>query len=64
VLVEGDGQAPQSVDPRTGLRRRVATGELGMKTGSGFRSWSGSQPAAVRERVLKQLAAANKDRTE
>jgi 3-hydroxybutyryl-CoA dehydrogenase len=50
--------------PSPGLRRRVATAELGMKTGSGFRSWSGSQPAAVRERVLKQLAAANKDRTE
>jgi 3-hydroxybutyryl-CoA dehydrogenase len=45
--------------PSAGLRRRVARGELGMKTGSGFRSWSEDQATAVRERVLTRLAAAN-----
>jgi 3-hydroxybutyryl-CoA dehydrogenase len=45
--------------PSPGLRRRVAGGELGMKTGSGFCGWSEDQAAAVRERVLARLAAAN-----
>jgi 3-hydroxybutyryl-CoA dehydrogenase len=45
--------------PSAGLRRRVARGELGMKTGSGFRSLSEDQATAVRERVLARLAAAN-----
>jgi 3-hydroxybutyryl-CoA dehydrogenase len=45
--------------PSPGLRRRVAGGELGSKTGSGFRSWSEDQATAVRDRVLAGLAAAN-----
>jgi 3-hydroxybutyryl-CoA dehydrogenase len=47
--------------PSEGLRRRVASGELGMKTGSGFRSWSDHEAAAVRERVLARLAAASNE---
>ena len=47
--------------PSAGLRRRVADGELGMKTGSGFRAWTAEEAAAVRERVLERLAAANNE---
>jgi 3-hydroxybutyryl-CoA dehydrogenase len=43
--------------PSEGLRRRVASGELGMKAGAGFRTWSDDDAAAVRERVLVRLAA-------
>jgi 3-hydroxybutyryl-CoA dehydrogenase len=45
--------------PSAGLRRRVADGELGMKTGMGFRAWSEHEAAEVRERVLDHLAAAS-----
>jgi 3-hydroxybutyryl-CoA dehydrogenase len=41
--------------PSEGLRRRVENGELGMKTGLGFRSWSTEEAEAVRQRVLSQL---------
>jgi 3-hydroxybutyryl-CoA dehydrogenase len=41
--------------PSEGLRRRVENGELGMKTGSGFRTWSTEDADAVRARVLSQL---------
>jgi 3-hydroxybutyryl-CoA dehydrogenase len=41
--------------PSEGLRRRVENGELGMKTGLGFRSWSTDEAEAVRQRVLSQL---------
>lgn len=44
--------------PSPGLRKRVEAGELGMKTGSGFRSWSDRDAAEVRQRVLTHLAAA------
>ena len=47
--------------PSSGLRRRVAGGELGMKTGAGFRTWSEREAAAVRERVLEHLAAASNE---
>jgi 3-hydroxybutyryl-CoA dehydrogenase len=43
--------------PSAGLRRRVEGGELGMKTGAGFRSWSEDDAAEVRARVLDRLAA-------
>jgi 3-hydroxybutyryl-CoA dehydrogenase len=43
--------------PSEGLRRRVESGQLGMKTGAGFRRWSDSEAAAVRKRVLVRLAA-------
>jgi 3-hydroxybutyryl-CoA dehydrogenase len=45
--------------PSASLRRRVADGQLGMKTGTGFRPWSEHEAAEVRERVLDHLAAAN-----
>jgi 3-hydroxybutyryl-CoA dehydrogenase len=47
--------------PSPGLRARVDDGQLGMKTGAGFRSWSSEDAAAVRERVLSHLAAAASD---
>jgi 3-hydroxybutyryl-CoA dehydrogenase len=36
----------------------VAKGELGMKTGKGFRSWTPAEAEAVRERLRRFLAAA------
>jgi 3-hydroxybutyryl-CoA dehydrogenase len=47
--------------PSEGLRRRVERGELGMKTGAGFRTWSDDDAAEVRERVLVRLAAEDND---
>jgi 3-hydroxybutyryl-CoA dehydrogenase len=47
--------------PSPGLRERVEQGELGMKTGTGFRTWSEHDAAEVRERVLAHLAAANNE---
>jgi 3-hydroxybutyryl-CoA dehydrogenase len=44
--------------PSEGLRRHVADGELGAKTGSGFRDWSAADVEALRRRVLAQLVAA------
>ena len=44
--------------PSPGLRERVARGELGMKTGSGFLSWSSEEAAGVQRRVFEHLAAA------
>ena len=41
--------------PSEGLRRRVENGELGMKTGAGFRTWSTEDAEAVRQRVLSKL---------
>jgi 3-hydroxybutyryl-CoA dehydrogenase len=43
--------------PSAGLRRRVERGEVGMKTGAGFREWSADDAAEVRARVLDRLAA-------
>jgi 3-hydroxybutyryl-CoA dehydrogenase len=37
------------------LRDKVARGELGMKTGQGFRHWPPGEPEAVRERLLRFL---------
>src|SRR5204863_9852021 len=45
--------------PSPGLRAHVERGELGMKTGSGFRAWSEQEAAATRRRVVDHLAAAN-----
>jgi 3-hydroxybutyryl-CoA dehydrogenase len=43
--------------PAASLRAKVAHGELGMKSGKGFRTWREGEPAAVRERLLRYLAA-------
>jgi 3-hydroxybutyryl-CoA dehydrogenase len=40
------------------LREKVERGELGMKTGRGFRTWTEEQAQSVRERLIAQLAAA------
>lgn len=42
--------------PSAGLRQRVESGELGMKTGSGFRNWPTEDAEEVRRRVLEHLA--------
>jgi len=46
-------------EPSPGLRRRVERGDLGTKTGAGFRRWSGHEADEVRARVFEHLAAAN-----
>jgi 3-hydroxybutyryl-CoA dehydrogenase len=51
------GELDPPSQPSEGLRRRVASGELGMKAGAGFRTWTDDDAAAVRERVLVRLAA-------
>jgi len=44
------------------LRRHVAGGRLGMKTGRGFRTWTAAEAQAVRERLLAHLVGiARKD---
>lgn len=44
-------------EPHPYLREKVARGELGMKTGSGFRAWTPEEAAAMRERLYRYLAA-------
>jgi 3-hydroxybutyryl-CoA dehydrogenase len=44
------------------LRDRVAAGQLGMRTGQGFRSWSPGEPDAVRARLLRHLVEGGPDR--
>lgn len=43
-------------EPSPGLRRRVERGDLGAKTGAGFRQWSGSSADDARARVFAHLA--------
>jgi len=38
------------------LREKVAHGELGMKTGRGFRRWDATEAQQVRERLVRHLA--------
>jgi 3-hydroxybutyryl-CoA dehydrogenase len=44
--------------PAAGLRARVEAGDLGMKTGAGYREWSADQAEEVRRRLLEHLAGA------
>jgi 3-hydroxybutyryl-CoA dehydrogenase len=44
--------------PAAGLRQRVRDGDLGMKTGAGYRRWTAEQADEVRRRLLAHLAAA------
>jgi 3-hydroxybutyryl-CoA dehydrogenase len=48
-------------EPSAGLRQRVEHGELGVKTGAGFRTWSEHDAAELRARVIARLAAENDD---
>jgi 3-hydroxybutyryl-CoA dehydrogenase len=43
--------------PASMLREHVRRGELGMKTGRGFRTWSAEEAQAVRDRLLDHLAS-------
>jgi len=45
-----------SPKPAPGLHERVRRGDLGMKTGRGFREWTPEQADAVRERLVRHLA--------
>jgi 3-hydroxybutyryl-CoA dehydrogenase len=44
--------------PAAGLRQRVEAGDLGMKTGAGYRRWTAEEADEVRRRLLAHLAAA------
>jgi 3-hydroxybutyryl-CoA dehydrogenase len=46
-------------EPAAGLRARAEAGDLGMKTGSGYRAWSADQAEEVRRRLLAHLAGAS-----
>ena len=46
----------RSAEPHPFLRRKVAEGKLGMKTGEGFRRWTPEQANEVRERLSRFLA--------
>jgi 3-hydroxybutyryl-CoA dehydrogenase len=45
-------------EPSAGLRERVSSGRLGMKTGVGYRAWSAEEADGVRQQMLAHLAAA------
>jgi 3-hydroxybutyryl-CoA dehydrogenase len=44
--------------PAAGLKQRVEAGDLGMKTGAGYRRWTAEEADEVRRRLLAHLAAA------
>jgi 3-hydroxybutyryl-CoA dehydrogenase len=44
--------------PAAGLKQRVQDGDLGMKTGAGYRRWTAEEADDVRRRLLAHLAAA------
>jgi 3-hydroxybutyryl-CoA dehydrogenase len=45
-------------EPAAGLRARAEAGDLGMKTGAGYRAWSAEEAEEVRRRLLEHLAGA------
>ena len=53
-----------SADPSPRLRELVEQGELGMKTGAGFRRWSDEEARETRERLFDHLAATTTSRQE
>jgi len=52
----------RTAGPHAFLRAKVAAGELGMKTGQGFRKWTPAQADEVRERLRRSLVDAAKAR--
>jgi 3-hydroxybutyryl-CoA dehydrogenase len=44
-------------EPSAGLRKRVASGQLGAASGQGFLRWSAEQAQAVRRRLVAHLSA-------
>lgn len=51
-----------TAEPHPYLVAKVEAGELGMKTGRGFREWTPEQAQAVRERVEQELLTAARTR--
>ena len=51
-----------SGEPSPLLREKVAAGELGFKTGSGFQSWTEEEAQASRARLVEYLASVLADR--
>jgi 3-hydroxybutyryl-CoA dehydrogenase len=49
----------RSPDPSPYLRRLVAEGRLGQKSGEGFRRWRDGQAAELRQRVFRHLKTGN-----
>jgi len=47
----------RSPEPPPSLRRKVARGELGLKSGQGFYTWTPDEAAALRKRIADGLAA-------
>jgi 3-hydroxybutyryl-CoA dehydrogenase len=45
----------RSAGPNTLLSQKVAAGELGFKTGTGFREWSAAEQAELREALVTHL---------
>ena len=47
----------RSAEPPASLRQKVARGELGLKSGEGFYTWTPNEAAALRKRIADGLAA-------
>jgi 3-hydroxybutyryl-CoA dehydrogenase len=50
-----------SPEPSPLLREKVAAGDLGFKSGSGFQGWTAEQAQASRDRLLAYLVGVLKD---
>ena len=50
-----------STEPSTVLRQKVEQGELGFKSGRGFRDWSPEEAQASRRRLMEHLVRLTKD---
>jgi 3-hydroxybutyryl-CoA dehydrogenase len=53
-----------STEPSAALREKVERGELGFKTGHGFRDWSPEEAQAARRRLMEHLVRLTKDMDE
>jgi 3-hydroxybutyryl-CoA dehydrogenase len=52
----------RSVEPATVLREKVGKGDLGFKTGRGFREWRPDDISACRKRLMEHLIKWNRER--